>query len=227
MQLQVKDLGDKVLTLDGIKPTSTVRDIKNKIWSLTALSIDNQNLVFNGQSLENTSIVQSIGITGGTVLSLTTDLRDYGGGGNDDDEPSESDSDSEVSQADDHQIFNEIPNEPLYNEMIQIIEKRKDNTVDAIRLKVKKLDKELALVNGCPEADALEQQAEQYRDQASKVREEAKVFAKAQNFKEAKVKRKEASKIEDKADDIQDGSFINEDMWGAKLCRRISFAPCC
>ena len=167
MQLQVKDLGDKVLTLDGIKPTSTVLHIKNKIWSRTALSIGNQNLVFNGQSLHNESTVQSIGITGGTVLMLTTDLRNYGGGGNDDDEPSESDSESEVLQADDPQTFDEIPNEPLYNEMIQIIEKRKDNTVDAIRLKVKKLDKELALVNGCPEADTLEEHAEQHRDQAS------------------------------------------------------------
>ena len=109
MQLQVKDLGDKVLTLDGIKPTSTVRDIKNKIWSQTALSIDNQNLLFNGQSLENTSIVQSIGITSGTVLTLTTDLRNYGGGGNDDDDPSESDSDSEVLPTDNHQTFDENP----------------------------------------------------------------------------------------------------------------------
>lgn len=184
MKVKVNDLSGLVLSLN-VESTSTVLDIKNNIWSQTYVSVEQQNLLFNGQSLSDHSTVQGIGITRGKNLFLTTDLRNYYGGDDDDDddddETSETSSEAaEVAQKDNHQTtFKEIPNEPLCNEIIQIVEERKNNTVYSVRLKVKELDKELALANSCLKADSLEEKAAQYGEQALDVRKEAQEFAKA------------------------------------------------
>jgi hypothetical protein len=100
-----------------------------------------------------------------------------------------------------HQTYTDIAHEPLYNEILLVVKERKDNTIDYIRLKVEGLDTELTL--SCPEADGLEEKVDNYRERVTKVRNEAKDFAKANNFKKAKDKRKEASEIEDQADATQ------------------------
>lgn len=212
MQVKVKDQSGLVFTVT-VEPTSTVLDIKKKICSQTNVPVEQQNLLFSGQSLSDDSTVQGKGITRGTNLFLTTDLRNYGGGGDDDDDDDEasensSSSKAEVAQKDDHQTVNEIPNEHLlgetdFIEMINKIKQRKHETVDFIRVTLTHINNEISLVDACPEADDLEEKADGLRVQSVEFRNSAKRCAKHKNYKQAQSQREQALELSGEADKLE------------------------
>ncbi|CAK9007611.1 unnamed protein product [Durusdinium trenchii] len=77
MQLFVRDIEGQTLTVQ-VDAEETVQSLKVRIEQSQGLHLDDQRLVFGGQSLENSLSLQSLGLTDESTVFLSSELQ--GGG---------------------------------------------------------------------------------------------------------------------------------------------------
>ena len=78
-EIFVQTLDEKMITIDGIRFTDTIEDLKRLIHNIDGAIPDEQRLIFDGMQLEDSRTLSDYNIQNGSILDMV--LRLKGGGG--------------------------------------------------------------------------------------------------------------------------------------------------